>query len=335
MSRQITYLQAVREAQADALSTYPEAFLIGEEIGTYGGVFRATEGLQEQFGPARVRDTPIAETSFVGIAAGAALVGARPIVEIMFMDFIACAVDPIVNHAAKLRSMSGGQLRVPMIVRTQGGTGTQHGAQHSQMLETWFTHVPGLFVIAPSTPQDYLGLFRTAMQTDDPVLIVEHRRLYKMEGRVEDPVEAISFGHAATRREGRDLTIVASSYMVVEALQAAERLHSRGIDAEVIDPRTLVPLDLETILRSVRKTSRFLVVHESVERSGWGAEVVSQVIAGAFDYLDAPPLRLGAKNVPIPFGQGLEQLVVPQVDDIVGAAARLVGRQVSYREMDD
>jgi len=321
---EVSYLQAVKDAMADALETHANAFLIGEEVGTYGGVFRSTEGLQGRFGKSRVRDTPIAEGSMVGVGVGAAVVGCRPIVEIMFMDFITGAADAIVNHAAKLRSMSGGQIKVPLIIRTQGGTGTQHGAQHSQMLESWFTHIPGLLVAMPTTPQDVRGLYKSALQLEDPVLFVEHRRLYKTSGPLVEPIEPIPFGQAAVRRPGNDLTIVATSYMVVEALEAAERLAAEGVNAEVIDPRTLVPLDVDLIVNSVRKTGRILVVHESAERTGWGAEVVAQVVGRAFYDLDAPPLRLGGKNVAIPFGLNLERLVVPQAADIVARALSLV-----------
>jgi acetoin:2,6-dichlorophenolindophenol oxidoreductase subunit beta len=323
VAAEVMYVQAVRDALADALEADPRTVLFGEEVGVYGGVFRTTEGLQERFGPGRVRDTPIAETSFVGAAVGAALVGARPIVEIMFMDFIASAMDPIVNHAAKLHKMSGRQLTVPVVIRTQGGTGTSHSAQHSQMLESWFTHVPGLQVVMPSTPQDVRGLYRTAVRQDHPTLVIEHRRLYRTKGAVQEPVEAIPFGRAAIRREGADVTIVATSFMTFRALEAAGLLAEEGIEAEVIDPRTLVPLDAETILESVGRTNRLVVVHEEVERSGWGAELVALVTAEAFDMLDAPPLRLGAKNVPMPFGTELEDLVVPQTSWIVDAVRGL------------
>jgi acetoin:2,6-dichlorophenolindophenol oxidoreductase subunit beta len=322
-AEEVRYVHAVRDALADALETDPRAVLIGEEVGVYGGVFRTTEGLLERFGPDRVRDTPIAEASFVGAAVGAAIVGARPIVEVMFMDFIASAMDPIVNHAAKLHKMSGGQINVPVVIRTQGGTGTSHSAQHSQMLESWFTHVPGLQVVLPSTPQDVRGLYRTAMEQNHPTLVIEHRRLYRTTGVVDHPVVAIPFGRAAVRRKGSDVTLVATSFMTFRALEAAKLLAEEGIEAEVIDPRTLVPLDSETILASVSRTNRLVVVHEEVERSGWGAEVVAMVTAAAFDMLDAPPLRLGARNVPMPFGTELEDLVVPQTAWIVDAVRGL------------
>ena len=324
-TREITYVEALRETLVEALESDPRVILIGEEIGHYGGVFRVTEGLLERFGADRIRDTPIAEAGFVGAAIGAALVGARPIVEVMFMDFIACAMDPIVNHAAKLRAMSGGQSRVPLVIRTQGGTGTRHSAQHSQMLESWFTHVPGLLVAMPATPADAKGLLATAVAQDDPVIFVEHRSLYRSRGPVEVGTSPIPFGQAAVRRAGEDVTIVATSRMVLVALDAAQTLAERGIEAEVIDPRTLVPLDLETILASVARTHRLVVVHEEAERSGWGAELVTQVVAEGFDDLDAPPLRLASRNVPIPFGLELERIVVPHADDVVAEVQRLVG----------
>ncbi len=322
--REVLYVEAIREALAEALERDPRVILIGEEIGDYGGVFRATEGLLERFGRDRVRDTPIAEASFVGAAAGAALVGARPVVEVMFMDFIACAMDPIVNHAAKLRAMTGGQARVPLVIRTQGGSGTRHSAQHSQMLESWFTHVPGLLVAMPSTPADAKGLLRTALSLDDPVLFVEHRALYRTKGLVDDAAGPIAFGAAAVRRAGGDVTIVATSRMVGVALEAAEALAANGIEAEVIDPRTLVPLDLPTIVSSLERTHRLLVVHEEVERSGWGGELIATVCDAAFDELDAPPRRVATKNVPMPFGLELERLVVPQAADVARVATQLV-----------
>lgn len=323
-TREITYVEAVREALADALDSDPRVFVIGEEIGLYGGVFRATQELQERFGPDRVRDTPICEGSLVGVATGAAVVGQRPIVEIMFMDFIASAMDSIANHAAKLRALSGGQLRVPLVIRTQGGTGTRHGAQHSQMLESWLTHIPGLLVAMPTTPEDVKGLFATAMATEDPVVFVEHRLLYRTKGDVRDPTEPIPFGRAAVRRRGSDLTIIATSNMNLRSLEAAAHLAQEGIEAEVIDPRTLVPLDRETVVESVRRTGRLLVVHEEVERSGWGGELIASIIGDVFPHLAAAPARLATRNTLIPFGVELESAVVPQTDDIAEAARQLI-----------
>lgn len=319
----IRYVEAVRNALADLLERDERAFMMGEEIGLYGGVFRATEGLQERFGALRVRDTPICEQSLVGAAIGAAIVGRRPIVEIMFMDFIACAMDAIANHATKLRAMSGGQIRVPLIIRTQGGTGTRHGPQHSQLLESWLTHIPGLAVVMPSTPEDVLGLYRTAASIDDPVVMIEHRLLYRTSGPPGDG-QAIPFGQAAVRRRGKDVSIVAAALMNHRALDAADRLAEDGLEAEVIDPRTLVPLDLDTIVSSVRSTGRLLIVHEEVERSGWGGELIASVAGTCFDALRAAPTRLATPNVPVPFGPELEASIVPQVDDIVRAARELV-----------
>jgi pyruvate/2-oxoglutarate/acetoin dehydrogenase E1 component len=322
--RELTYVEAVREALADALEADPRVFIMGEEVGLYGGVFRATQGLQQRFGPERVRDTPICEASMIGAATGAAIVGRRPIVEIMFMDFIASAMDSIANHAAKLRAMSGGQIRVPMVIRTQGGTGTQHGPQHSQMLESWLAHIPGLLVAMPTTPEDVKGLFLTAVAADDPVVFIEHRLLYRTTGTVEDPTRPIPFGQAAIRRAGTDLTIVATSNMNLRALEAATSLAEDGIEAEVIDPRTLVPLDTARVIESVARTGRLLVVHEEVERSGWGGELIAAVIGDVFSSLRAAPVRLATRNTPIPFGADLEAGVVPQGGDIIEAARQLV-----------
>lgn len=315
----LSYLEAINIALADALESDERVFLMGEEIGAYGGVFRATKDLKERFGADRVRDTPICEQSLVGTAVGAAVVGQRPIVEIMFMDFIAGAMDAITNHAAKLRFMSGGQIQVPLILRTQGGSGTRHGSQHSQMLDSWFTHVPGLYVVMPTTPADYLGLFQTAVTTDDPVIIIEHRLLYRTDGPVPAEVTPIPFGSARIARSGSDITVVATSIMVQRAEQAAEELASEGIDVEVIDPRTLAPLDVQTIQESVRRTGRLLVAHEEVERSGWGGEAIAAVLPEVFDALEAPPRRVATKSVPIPFGPDLEEHVVPQLEDIKAA----------------
>jgi pyruvate dehydrogenase E1 component beta subunit len=322
--RSLTYLQAVREALSHALESDDRVFLMGEEIGQYGGVFRATDGLQKLYGTDRVRDTPICEASLVGTAVGAAIVGRRPIVEIMFMDFIASAMDALANHAAKIEAMSGGQLSVPLVVRTQGGSGTRHGAQHSQMLESWLTHVPGLLVALPSTPGDVLGLYRRALQIEVPIVIVEHRLLYRTKGWVTDPVVAIPFGEAVVRHPGDDVTIVATSHMTVRALEAAHELDGDGVSAEIIDPRTLVPLDVATIVASVRRTGRILVVHEEVTRSGSGAEIIAAVLPHVFDDLKAAPARLAGHNTPLPFGAELEASVVPQPKDIWRAAMRLV-----------
>jgi pyruvate/2-oxoglutarate/acetoin dehydrogenase E1 component len=305
----------------------PTVFLMGQEVAKYGGVFRATEGLLAKFGESRVRDTPIAEASIVGAGAGAALMGMRPIVEVMFMDFMACAMDPITNHAAKLRYMSGGQFRVPLVIRTQAGSGTHHSAQHSQMLESWFQHIPGLLVAMPSTPADVKGLFKSAIAIDDPVLFVEQRLLYRTKGPVEDPAPAIPLGQAVVRRDGTDVTVVATARMVHQSLAVAGELAEQGISVEVIDLRTIVPMDIGSVIESVSKTHRVVVAHEAVERGGWGGEVISKVVAEAFDELDAPPLRAASKAVPVPFAEELERRVTAdervirkRINQVVGLA---------------
>jgi acetoin:2,6-dichlorophenolindophenol oxidoreductase subunit beta len=323
--REISYVEAVREAQAEALEADPAVFLIGQEVGRYGGVYQATAGLRERFGAERVRDMPIAEQTMLGAAVGAAAMGARPIVEVMFMDFIACGMDAIVNHGAKLRYMTGGQVRVPLVIRTQAGTGTHHGCQHSQMLESWFVHVPGLLLAMPSTPADVKGLFKTAVQTDDPVLVVEQRALYRTRGVVEDPAEPIPFGRGVVRRAGTDVTVVAAGGMVHQALAAAERLDAEGVSVEVIDLRTLVPMDVGLVAESVSRTHRLVVAHEAVERGGWAGELISRLVAECFDQFDAPPLRAATRAVPIPFAAELEaqmiadeHLVARRVREAVG-----------------
>ncbi len=304
--REITFIEAVREAQADALAADDRVFIMGQEIGEYGGVFRATEGLAERFGAHRVRDMPIAEQSMLGAAVGAAAMGMRPIVEVMFMDFIACGMDAIVNHAAKLRYMSGGQLRAPMVIRTQGGSGTHHGSQHSQTLESWFLHIPGLAVVMPSAPSDVKGLFQTALELEHPVLFVEHRALYRTKGTVSHPVAPIPLGEGVIRRWGEDVTVAAVGKSVPQALSAARRLEEEGISVEVVDLRTLVPMDVDLVLDSLSRTHRLVVAHEAVERGGWAGELISRVVAEGFDELDSPPLRAGSKATPIPFARELE-----------------------------
>ena len=296
----------MREAQAEALSSDDRVFIMGQELGEYGGVFRATEGLAERFGAHRVRDMPIAEQSMLGAGVGAAVMGMRPIVEVMFMDFIACGMDAIVNHAAKVRYMSGDQMRAPMVIRTQGGSGTHHGSQHSQTLESWFLHVPGLAVVVPSTPSDVKGLFKTSVQVDHPVLFVEHRALYRTRGTVSDPVPAIPLGKGVIRRRGEDVTVVGIGKSVGQAQVAARLLEEEGVSVEVIDLRTLVPLDVDLVLESLAHTHHLVVAHEAVERGGWAGELVSRVVAEGFDELDAPPLRAGSKPVPVPFAKELE-----------------------------
>lgn len=308
--REITFIEAVREAQAEALEADERVFIMGQEIGEYGGVFRATQDLAERFGAHRVRDMPIAEQSMLGAGVGAAVMGMRPVVEVMFMDFIACGMDAIVNHAAKMNYMSDGQLRTPMVIRTQGGSGTHHGSQHSQTLESWFLHVPGLAVVMPSTPSDVKGLFQTSVALDHPVLFIEHRALYRTKGMVRDPVAPIPLGKGVIRRFGEDITVAAIGKSVHQALTAARRLEEEGISVEVIDLRTLVPMDVDLVLESLSRTHQLVVAHEAVERGGWAGELISRVVAEGFDELDGPPLRAGSKATPIPFARELEAVMI-------------------------
>jgi len=325
LTREITYAEAIREALRQEMRRDERVFLIGEDIGIYGGAFGVTYGLLEEFGEERVRDTPISEQTIAGAAIGAALIGMRPVAEIMFMDFVTLAMEQIVNQAAKLRFMFGGKAKVPMVLRTPAGSGTGAAAQHSQSLEAWFVHVPGLKVVMPSTPYDAKGLLISAIRDDNPVIFVEHKLLYKTKGPVPEEEYTIPLGVADVKREGSDVTIVATSIMVRRALAAAEKLAQEGIEAEVIDPRTLKPLDTETIISSVMKTGRALIVHEAPKTCGFGAEVSARITEGeAFFYLDAPVRRLAGMDVPIPYNPKLERGVVPQEEDIIKAVRELV-----------
>jgi pyruvate dehydrogenase E1 component beta subunit len=318
-------IDAIRTTLDEALASDPTVCVLGEDV-SVGGPFGATKGLVERYGEGRVRNTPISEATVVGLAVGAALVGRRPIVEIMFVDFATLAMDQLVNHAAKLRYMSGGQLSVPLTLRIQGGAVGGFGAHHSQSLEAWFTHVPGLKVVAPSTPADAKGLLTAAIRDDDPVLFLEHRGLYWSRGEVPDGEHLVPIGEAAIRRPGRDVTIVAWSRMAVTALEAAEALAAEGIDAEVIDPRTLQPLDLPAIVASVRRTGHLVVAAEAVLRGGLGAEIAASVAAETGGALLAPVERVGAPFAPPPASPDLEALFVPGADAIVAAARRTLGR---------
>ncbi len=327
--REITYLEAVREALWQEMERDERVFIIGEDVGVYGGAFGVTLGMIEHFGPERVIDTPISEYGIAGAITGAALVGMRPVGEIMFMDFTTFAMEQLVNQAAKMRFMFGGTIEVPFVLRTPAGSGTGAAAQHSQSLEAWFVHVPGLKVVMPSTPYDAKGLLLASIRDPNPVIFVEHKLLYKTRGPVPEEPYTIPLGSAEVKREGRDLTIIATSIMVRRALEAAERLTQEGIEAEVVDPRTLKPLDEETIVRSVSKTGRVLIVHEACKTGGYGGELTA-VIAGseAFDYLDAPIVRLAGRDIPIPYNRTLEYHTVPQVEDIVEQARRLARGRV-------
>jgi pyruvate/2-oxoglutarate/acetoin dehydrogenase E1 component len=323
-----TYIRAITTALADAMRADERVFVLGEDVAE-GGPYTATAGLADEFGRGRVLDTPISEAAITGVAIGAAQSGMRPVLEIMFIDFITLALDQLVNGAAKAHFMSGGQLTVPLVLRTQGGAGQRGGAQHSQCLESWLTHVPGLKVVMPSRAVDVAGLLAAAIADPNPVVFVENKTLYFRKEDVPEPPPRVAIGEAAVLREGRDLTIVALSRLVHDALDAADLLASEGIEAEVIDPRTLVPLDLETIVSSVEKTNRLVVAHEAVEHGGVGAEIAARVQAAAFDFLDAPVVRVGAPFAPIPFSPPLEDAYLPGTEDIVAAARSVVSGRLT------
>lgn len=322
--RIITYLEALNEALRQSMEADDRVFLLGEDIGVYGGSFGVTAGLIEQFGPERVRDTPISELGITGVAVGAALTGMRPIVDIQFSDFLSLAIDQIVNQAAKIRYMYGGKAYVPMVVRTPAGSGTGAAAQHSQSLEAWMTHVPGLKVVQPATAYDAKGLLIAAIKDPNPVIFYEHKLLYKTEDQVPKQSYEIPLGKADIKREGGDITVIATSLMVHKSLSVARRLAEKNIDVEVIDPRTLVPLDEETILNSVRKTKKVLIVHEAVKRGGYGGEIASMIAEKAFSYLTKPILRLGGKPIPMPYNKHLEKAAIPQENDIEQAIISLM-----------
>ncbi len=327
--REITYLEAVREAMTQEMERDPRVFMIGEDIGEYGGAFQVSYGMQEKFGKERILDTPITELALTGAATGAALIGMRPIAEIMFMDFTTLASEQLVNQAAKLRFMFGGQSTVPMVLRTPAGSGTGAAEHHSQSFENWFVHVPGLKVVMPTTPYDVKGLLISSIRDDNPVVFIEHKLLYKTKGDVPEEPYEIPLGKADIKREGKDLTIVATSIMVQRSLQAAEELAKEGIDIEVVDPRTLRPLDTETIVNSVKKTGKVMIVHEAVKTGGFGGELAGVIAESeAFGYLEAPIIRLAGREVPIPYNRNLEQKAVPQVEDIVEKARELATLKV-------
>jgi pyruvate dehydrogenase E1 component beta subunit len=321
---QQTYAQALNEALREEMRADPRVFLMGEDIGLHGGIFRVTKDLVGEFGHDRVRDTPISESGFVGVGIGAAIAGMRPVVELLFMDFALVAADQIVNQAAKLRYMAGGTVAVPLVIRTQQGGGRGNGAQHSQSFESWLAQVPGLIVITPATPADAKGLLKSAIRAGNPVVFVEHKLLYNTKGEVPEGEHLVPIGKAEVKRIGRDLTIVSYSRTLLFALEAAEKLAEEGIEAEVVDLRTVAPLDMETVLKSVKDTGRLLVVHESHAACGLGAEIIARVYEEAPDLLIAPARRLGAKHVPIPVAEAMENAVLPQVEDIVALARQMV-----------
>ena len=328
-TRTLSYAEAIREAMALAIDRDPAVILMGEDIGVYGGAFQVTLDLVDRYGTDRVMDTPISELGGAGVAVGAALTGLKPIFEFQFSDFAALAMEQIVNQAAKLRYMLGGEASVPVVFRMPSGSGTGAAAQHSQSLEAWFGHVPGLKVLQPSTPEDAKGMLLAALDDPDPVVIFEHKLLYKMKGQVPAGHYVTPIGKALVRRPGTDLTIVAGSIMLHRALEAAERLAKDGMSVEVIDLRSIRPIDHATIIASVCKTGRLMVVYEGVKSFGVGAEISAMIAESeAFDYLDGPIVRLGAAEAPVPYNPDLERASVPQVDTIETAARRLIRREV-------
>ncbi len=333
-AREISYLEAVREALTLEMRSDANVFLIGEDIAVYGGAFSVTNGMLKEFGPTRVIDTPISEAAITGASVGAAMMGMRPVAEIMFMDFVTLAANQLVHHAAKSRYMFGGKVSVPMVLRCPAGSGTGAAAQHSSSLENWFVGVPGLKVVAPATPYDAKGMLITAIRDNNPVLFVEHKLLYRVKGIVPEGSYTVPFGSANIVRRGTHLSLFAYSVMVSRALEAAALLEQEGIDIEVVDIRSLRPLDTETLNESVTRTGRVLIVHEAPTMGGFGGELAAVIASGpAFDCLDAPIQRLGGKECPIPYNRGMERAAVPQVEDIV-AAARALAREGRCKDAD-
>ena len=313
----ITYREALNQALREEMRRDPRVFLMGEEVGVYQGAYKVTQGLLEEFGPRRIIDTPISEAGFVGAGIGAAMVGLRPIVEMMTFNFALVAIDQIVNHAAKILYMSGGQFRVPMVIRGPGGPAVQVAAQHSQSMESYFYHVPGLIVVRPSTPKDAKGLLKTAIRDDNPVIFIESETIYGMKGEVPEEEYTIPMGVADVKREGTDATVIAWMGMLHRSLEAAEELEKQGISAEVVDPRTLRPMDKGTILDSVRKTHRAVVVESGAGFAGVGAEIATMLTEEAFDYLDSPVVRVTGANAPMPYARNLELAKTPDTAAII------------------
>lgn len=324
--REITLGQAIREALAEEMRRDPRVFIMGEDVAEAGTPFKVLSGLVEEFGTLRVIDTPISEAGITGLGVGGAMTGMRPVIDIMFGDFIALALDQIVNQAAKVHYMSGGKLKVPLVVRTTLGATRRTAAQHSQSLHAWVSHIPGLKIVLPSTPYDAKGLLKTAIRDENPVIFFEDKMMYQLKGPVPEGDYSIPFGVADIKRVGTDITIVATSSMVQIALEAAEKLAALDISTEVIDPRTMFPFDKDTLIESAKKTSRVIVVDEGYERYGVTAEIAAVISEGAFYYLDAPVKRIGAMNVPVPFSPVLEDLTVPTAASVVEVAKTVCGR---------
>ena len=314
--QELTYRDALKSALQEEMRRDPTVFVMGEDVGKFGGIFGVTAGLMEEFGEQRVRDTPITEAGIAGAAVGAAMVGTRPVAEIMFIDFMTIAMDQVVNQAAKMHYMSGGKLKVPMVIRTVNGTGRRTAAQHSQSFEAWFAHVPGLKVVMVSDPANAKGLLKSAIRDENPVIVIEHKMLYNDKGLVPDGEYLIPLGKAEVKRPGKDITVIATSIMVKRSLEAAEKLQAEGIDVEVIDPRSIRPLDIETILASVAKTNRVLIVQEAPVFAGFGAEIAATIAERALYDLDCPVARLGGWESPVPFSPSLEDAIVPNGERI-------------------
>ncbi len=323
---ELSYREAVRDALATAMRADDDVFIMGEDIAEMGGSMGVTQGLLEEFGAERIRNTPISEIAIVGAGIGAAMQGMRPVVEIMYEDFLTISMEQLVNQAAKHRYMSGGKLKVPLTIRTQGGAGWSPGAQHAQQLESWFVHVPGLKVVFPASPADARGLLWSAIYDDNPVVVFEHRLLYPIKEQLPEKLEPVPIGKARVVREGSDVTVVATGPLVHRSLAAANEAAEEGISVEIVDPRSLQPLDVETLVASVEKTNRVVVAHEAVTRGGFGAEVAAVLQAEAFDWLDAPIERVGARFAPLAFAPAMEQYVIPQPADVLAAIRRTVAR---------
>jgi pyruvate dehydrogenase E1 component beta subunit len=320
----MTFVEALNAALREEMERDSRVFLAGEEVGFTGGIYGVTKGLMDIFGEQRVKDMPISESAIIGLATGAAAAGLRPVVEIMYQDFMAVCMDQIVNQAAKMPYMFGGRLCLPMVIRTQCGVGRHQGAQHSQSLEAWFAHIPGLKVVMPATPRDAKGLLKAAIRDDNPVIFIEHKMLYPMEGDTWGADTIIPLGKAEVRREGEDITMVSYSWMMHRAMAAAEQLGTEGIQCEVVDLRTIKPYDMDTVLSSVRKTGRLLVIHEAVRTGGFGAQVAADAAEHAFAFLKAPIKRVAAPDVPVPFSPCLEEFYTPSVEDIMISAKELM-----------
>jgi len=321
---EIMYRDALRQALFEEMKKDPTVFIIGENIGKRGGSFKVTEGLLAEFGPGRVMDMPLSEAAFTGAGVGAALAGTRPIVELLFVDFTALIMDQIINQAAKYDFMSGGQGKVPLVVRTQGGAGNGLAGQHSQSLEALFYHIPGLKLVMPSAPYDAKGLLKASIRDDNPVIFLEHKLLYMTKGEVPEEEYVVPLGQADVKCSGDDITLITYSYMTLKCLEAAEALQKEGISVEVVDLRTLTPLDKETILQSVEKTGRAIVVHEAVKRGGVGGDIAAMIMEEAYDDLDGPVMRIGGKNTTIPYNLELEKVCVPTVEEIIEGVLELV-----------